>query len=306
MPNNTLKPTFCTQVQSYCAYAPLHNAGLFSAICAGLLGSAQLYYLQYDVPLKHYHTLLVPDISWARDRHAFHRAGGIYISHVSIRAQPLPPGVLCTLVLLELGFGFTWVWRAAVTGATEVQLDALGQEIEWDITSFFVISAFVDVFITISITYQLTQSRSSGLKRTKHLIDGIIRLTIPTGMLTSFVAIVIVFLWNLDKGTFNWVGVCILEPCCYATGLLACLTRGNHTSMLQTRASRPCPCHVNLFGRARPAGISPSSGTAAIATILMAHHFPSTPPRKEVQTTEQAESQDQDIHNLKSSFPVSS
>ncbi|KAF8882423.1 hypothetical protein BD779DRAFT_928934 [Infundibulicybe gibba] len=84
----------------------------------------------------------------------------------------------CMLVLFELGFGFTWVGRVAITGATAVQLDALGQEIEWDITSFFTISAFVDVFITVSITYQLMRSRSSGLKRTKHLIDRIIRLTI--------------------------------------------------------------------------------------------------------------------------------
>ncbi|KAF8899429.1 hypothetical protein BD779DRAFT_83229 [Infundibulicybe gibba] len=108
----------------------------------------------------------------------------------------------CILVFLELGFGFTWIGRVAVTGVTAVQLATLGQEIVWDTTSFFTISAFVDVFITVSMTYHLMQGRSNGLKRTRHLIDRIIRLTIPTGMLTSSVAIVIVLLWNFDRDSY--------------------------------------------------------------------------------------------------------
>ncbi|KAF8889689.1 hypothetical protein BD779DRAFT_1671792 [Infundibulicybe gibba] len=115
----------------------------------------------------------------------------------------------CVLVLLQLGLGLTWVGRLS-TGKPFLLIFARDQETKWIVTSFFTISAAVDVFIAVSLSYQLMQSRKGSLKRTKYLVDKIMRWTIceqhfarsrvfdveasiATGMLTSAVAITIVF-----------------------------------------------------------------------------------------------------------------
>ncbi|KAF8882421.1 hypothetical protein BD779DRAFT_928739 [Infundibulicybe gibba] len=177
----------------------------------------------------------------------------------------------CVLVLIELGFGFTWVGRVAIPGATAVRLVAvLAQEIVWDITSFFTVSAFVDVFIAVSMTYQLVRSRSSGLKQTKHLIDRIIRLTIPTGMLTSSVAITIVLLWNLGKrDSFTWAGMCSLEPCCYAAGLLALLNARRKHFNVEDSGQSSMSLPTMTFSTASLASAPLSSGTATVAAAVV-------------------------------------
>ncbi|KAF8882589.1 hypothetical protein BD779DRAFT_1542820 [Infundibulicybe gibba] len=90
----------------------------------------------------------------------------------------------CVLMLFEVGFGFTWAGRVAINDTIQ-HVDARDQGIEWVITSFFTISAFLDVFITVSMSYQLRRSRLNGLKQTKYLIDRIIRWTIRKHIITS-------------------------------------------------------------------------------------------------------------------------
>ncbi|KAF8882441.1 hypothetical protein BD779DRAFT_1674978 [Infundibulicybe gibba] len=231
----------------------------------------------------------------------------------------------CILVLLELGFGFRWVGRVAINRITAVQLvNILALEIKWDITSFFTISAFVDVFIAVSMTYQLVRSRSNGLKQTKHLIDKIIRLTIrervidcfispvfnvtvpeATGMLTSSLAIVIVLLWNLDKPTsFTWAGMCALEPCCYAAGLLTLLNA--RRSSLNTVDSGHLSLPMAVIPETpRYTGMLSSTDTATTAVTAMVDNL-SAPLHKVVQIIRHSESRDMDIDRLKSSLPFGS
>ncbi|KAF8870574.1 hypothetical protein BD779DRAFT_1579440, partial [Infundibulicybe gibba] len=90
----------------------------------------------------------------------------------------------CMLVLFEVGFGFTWAGRVAISDTIQ-HIDARNRGIQWVITSFFTISAFLDVFITVSMTYQLKRSRLSGLKQTNYLIDRIIRWTIRERIIAS-------------------------------------------------------------------------------------------------------------------------
>ncbi|KAF8882400.1 hypothetical protein BD779DRAFT_1542959 [Infundibulicybe gibba] len=90
---------------------------------------------------------------------------GVYIFRMyRFGKNPYILASCCALVLVEAGMGFAWAgWVAA--SAIMLQVDARNQQIRWMITCFFTISAFVDVFITASLSYQLWQSRMMGLKR---------------------------------------------------------------------------------------------------------------------------------------------
>ncbi|KAF8882444.1 hypothetical protein BD779DRAFT_1543333 [Infundibulicybe gibba] len=124
------------------------------------------------------------------------------------------------------------------------------------------------------MTYQLMRSRrSSGLKRS--------------------VVIVIVLLWNLGKpGSFTWAGMCALEPCCYATGLLALLNarKTYFDHVLDSDQGRQASMSLPMTT------FSTASGPAGLSNTL---------PHKAVQITGQVELQDRDIYNLKSNFPFS-
>ncbi|KAF8889685.1 hypothetical protein BD779DRAFT_325748 [Infundibulicybe gibba] len=121
----------------------------------------------------------------------------------------------CMLVLVQLGFGLTWAGRLAIGDVPLLLMDARNQGAKWVITSVFTTCASVDVFITVSLSSQLIRSRKNSLKRTKYLIDKIVGWTIPTGMLTSAVAIAIVLVWNL-QGTksMHWLAIIVFEPNC--------------------------------------------------------------------------------------------
>ncbi|KAF8882433.1 hypothetical protein BD779DRAFT_929710 [Infundibulicybe gibba] len=70
----------------------------------------------------------------------------------------------CVLILLELGLGFVWAGRVAISD-TAWQRGARERRIEWVITAQFTVSAFIDVFVTASVSYQLWRSRANGLKQ---------------------------------------------------------------------------------------------------------------------------------------------
>ncbi|KAF8868729.1 hypothetical protein BD779DRAFT_1807685 [Infundibulicybe gibba] len=215
----------------------------------------------------------------------------------------------CMLVLLQLGFGFTWAARVAVS-ETFLLIFARNQEMKWIVTSFFTICASVDLFITVSLTSQLMWSRKNGLKRTKSLIDNIMRWTIPTGMLTrcvalnllnppqiipnridSVVAITIVLVWNL-QGSESLLGVaiCIFEPDCYVICLLALLNaRSTHAGITDLPMVT-----VSATSTGWHADASSSSGTAVATTV----HDLSTPPRKVIQIADQVKPQDGYVSKL--------
>ncbi|KAF8874111.1 hypothetical protein BD779DRAFT_1790591 [Infundibulicybe gibba] len=130
----------------------------------------------------------------------------------------------CVLEGMELGTGFTWVARVAHTVPVWQEV-VLNKESEWIIMAFFTISMLLDIFIAASTCYQLWRSRMMGLKRTRHLVDKLMRWTIQTGILTSAVSLAIVLTKNLDKSgeSYLWLGICIFAPNCYAIALLALL-----------------------------------------------------------------------------------
>ncbi|KAF8882401.1 hypothetical protein BD779DRAFT_1542970 [Infundibulicybe gibba] len=90
---------------------------------------------------------------------------GVYIFRMyRFGKNPYILASCCALVMVEAGMGFAWAgWVAA--SAIMLQVDARNQQIRWMITCFFTISAFVDVFITASLSYQLWRSRIMGLRR---------------------------------------------------------------------------------------------------------------------------------------------
>ncbi|KAF8882464.1 hypothetical protein BD779DRAFT_1674992 [Infundibulicybe gibba] len=174
--------------------------------------------------------------------------------------------VHCTVqgayIFLELGMGLAWTGRVAIPSTTVLQVDARDQQTRWIITSFFTISAFVDVFITASVSYQLRRRRTNSLKRTKYLIDKVIQWTIPTGMLTSAVAIAIVLVWNIQRDSFLWVGICAFESDFYAAGLLALL------NARRTRFNTTEPDHLSISMSRYPETLTSSDVARITATAV--------------------------------------
>ncbi|KAF8874133.1 hypothetical protein BD779DRAFT_263113 [Infundibulicybe gibba] len=102
----------------------------------------------------------------------------------------------CTLAGVELGTGFAWAKQ--VSHAAPEWREAM-QESRWIITTSFVASVVLDTFIAISMCHQLWRSRMMGLKRTRRLVDKLMRWTIQTGALTSVVSVAVVLMVNLCR-----------------------------------------------------------------------------------------------------------
>ncbi|KAF8874114.1 hypothetical protein BD779DRAFT_1790595 [Infundibulicybe gibba] len=107
------------------------------------------------------------------------------------------------------------------------------EESKWPIEISITISVILDTSIAASTCYQLWRSRMMGLKRTRRMIDKLMRWTthlwIETGALTmldgvsSVVSLAIVLTKKLDRkgNSYLWLGIALVLPNCYATGLLA-------------------------------------------------------------------------------------
>ncbi|KAF8874129.1 hypothetical protein BD779DRAFT_263177 [Infundibulicybe gibba] len=130
----------------------------------------------------------------------------------------------CVVEALELGLGLTIAVRLAHR-ASAVQMYVWSLQLSWIWTLFLAISAALDVGITLSICIQLWQGREDGLKRTKYLVDTVIRWTVQTAFVTSAVAVTMMVAWNRQHNLL-WVGLCALESDCYVCCLLAYSTRG--------------------------------------------------------------------------------
>ncbi|KAF8873583.1 hypothetical protein BD779DRAFT_1790801 [Infundibulicybe gibba] len=89
----------------------------------------------------------------------------------------------CVLAGIELGTGLACMVRAA--HAVPAWQDAISnEESKWLIEMTFTISVLLDTSIAGSTCYQLWRSRMMGLKRTRRVVDKLIRWTIQTGALT--------------------------------------------------------------------------------------------------------------------------
>ncbi|KAF8899412.1 hypothetical protein BD779DRAFT_82419 [Infundibulicybe gibba] len=126
----------------------------------------------------------------------------------------------CALVLFEFGLALTWAINVA---PLKIGLLIVAQDLKfkWIIDSLFAAGALLDLIITTSICYQLKQNRISGLKRTKDLIDTIIRWTIQSGLLTCVVAIVVLITWTINPSSNLWLGISVCLTDCYAMMLMA-------------------------------------------------------------------------------------
>ncbi|KAF8873588.1 hypothetical protein BD779DRAFT_1805211 [Infundibulicybe gibba] len=139
----------------------------------------------------------------------------------------------CALIGMEVGTGFAWA-RQVAHAAPEWQVAM--QESRWIITTSVVSSVVLDIFIAISMCYQLWRSRMMGLKRTRHLVDKLMRWTIQTGAFTSVVGIAMILVENFGGKTnfYLVLGVGFVSPNCYALGLLAFLNARTGLDELDT------------------------------------------------------------------------
>ncbi|KAF8874126.1 hypothetical protein BD779DRAFT_1476655 [Infundibulicybe gibba] len=147
----------------------------------------------------------------------------------------------CVLAGIELGTGLAWMVRAA-HAVPAWQNIMLNEKSKWPIEMTFTVGVLLDTSIAASTCYQLWRSRMMGLKRTRRVVDKLIRWTIQTGALTrldsridgvsSAVSIAIILTKNLDTKDNSyfmrilsdlWLGMIFLLPNCYAAGLLALL-----------------------------------------------------------------------------------
>ncbi|KAF8874125.1 hypothetical protein BD779DRAFT_1704001 [Infundibulicybe gibba] len=83
----------------------------------------------------------------------------------------------CVLGGMEVGTGFAWT--VPVTHAAPAWQDAMSnEESKWPIGISFVATVLLDTFIASSTCYQLWRSRMTGLKRTRHMVDKLMRWTV--------------------------------------------------------------------------------------------------------------------------------
>ncbi|KAF8874110.1 hypothetical protein BD779DRAFT_1678858 [Infundibulicybe gibba] len=97
-------------------------------------------------------------------------------------AVQIQPQQIFVGVLLRSGRDGAWGWihmGDRVAHAVFAWQEAvLNEESKWIIVAFFAISVVLDIFIAGSTCYQLWRSRMIGLKRTRHLVDNLMRWTI--------------------------------------------------------------------------------------------------------------------------------
>ncbi|KAF8882439.1 hypothetical protein BD779DRAFT_929911 [Infundibulicybe gibba] len=138
------------------------------------------------------------------------------------------------------------------------------------ITTQFAISAFIDVFVTVSVSYQLWRSRADGLKQTRYLIDKIMQWMIQTGMLTSAIDIAVVLTWNFNRDSPMWLGLSVFEPDCYIVCLLALLNaRGTYSEATGSdHLSLPMTA-LSIAPEQHTVGASLDPGTAEDTTTAM-------------------------------------
>ncbi|KAF8878734.1 hypothetical protein BD779DRAFT_1474645 [Infundibulicybe gibba] len=160
----------------------------------------------------------------------------------------------CVLMGVEVGVGFVWVGQVA-HAITE-------RELIWMVTTTYTVCAVLDIFIAVSMCYQLWRSRMMGLKRTRRLVDKLMRWTIQTGALTSIVSLAIVLMVNLNKKNNFSIG--FLLPITYAMGLLALLNA--RTSLDELGTDHLClPTATTSLAWART---SKSAGVPATRSAL--------------------------------------
>ncbi|KAF8899415.1 hypothetical protein BD779DRAFT_1795845 [Infundibulicybe gibba] len=126
----------------------------------------------------------------------------------------------CALALFEFGLALTWATSVASLRNT-LLIASWSSKFKWIVDALFTTGALLDLVITTSICYQLKQNRILGLKRTKDLIDTIIRWTIQSGLITCVVAIVVLIVWAINPTSNLWLGISMCLTDCYAMMLMA-------------------------------------------------------------------------------------
>ncbi|KIM78604.1 hypothetical protein PILCRDRAFT_824236 [Piloderma croceum F 1598] len=107
---------------------------------------------------------------------------------------------------------------------TAVSVKAHEQELDWALTSSLVIEAAVDLLIAISLCYYLVKSqRRSVHQRTIRLIDRLIGMTLPTGLVTCIVAIIVIVCYLKMENNFVWVALMFCQTKVCSNSMLASL-----------------------------------------------------------------------------------
>jgi len=118
--------------------------------------------------------------------------------------------------------------RFACSIATTIVVITLGPSLppkwDWLFDATCMISVLVDIIIAASLCYHLAQGRkNSRSRRTIRLIDRIIAMTIPTGLVTSVVDIAMFVCFLTLPNTSIYLSMCFFEPSLFSNCFLALL-----------------------------------------------------------------------------------
>lgn len=94
-------------------------------------------------------------------------------------------------------------------------------------------AAAADITIAVSLCYYLMKSRT-GFKRTDSLISTLMIYSLTTGLVTSFIAFIIVVTFAVMPNKYVWLGFFWLIGKCYVNSILAAL---NSRDSLREKAS---------------------------------------------------------------------
>ncbi|KAJ7181523.1 hypothetical protein C8R43DRAFT_969446 [Mycena crocata] len=93
----------------------------------------------------------------------------------------------------------------------------------WLFIAVWTVSAANDVLIAGTLVFLLYHERSRALKRTAAVVDKLIAWTIETGVLTSFVSIIMLILFVTMRDTFTWLACYVIIARLFSNSLLASL-----------------------------------------------------------------------------------
>jgi len=113
-------------------------------------------------------------------------------------------------------------------------------------------AAAADITIAVSLCYYLMQSRT-GFKRTDSLISTLMIYSLTTGLVTSFIAFIIVVTFAVMPDKYVWLGFFWLIGKCYVNSLLAAL---NSRDSLREKAA---PGGDNTFFQLTPFRAAPDN-----------------------------------------------
>jgi len=173
--------------------------------------------------------------------------------------------IVCwTMIFIRL-ISSMWLTALSLNRLTMALFEA---KWKWVLTAGLILEAFVDLLIAASLCYFLLKSRRQSVHaRTIRLLDKLIAMTIPTGLFTSFMAIMMLVCFMTMPKNFVWLALMMCQAKLFSNSMLASL---NGRSMLRDDQEED----TDLPGNVRRKPAIPGHNSVELSTHINIRSFP--------------------------------